>query len=233
LEYQPYPTLGNYIVNVATLSEPLAGRVLENLVDAVSYLHSLGISHHDIKPENILYNPKENTIKLFDFGLAVMVDPSLPMSTSNGGSPLYMAPEILLKPRHNVFISDVWSIGLVLYETLTGKSPFHICTSLKDLQKEWSKKRDISLPPVICSSNIRMLYNQMVKYNPEKRISMNELKKILAPLLMKNCLGLSLGVSSSHKKNAQRTSSVDAVIRTLNQSPKAKNLDDQKEVIFE
>jgi len=215
LEYQPYPTLGSYISTVSPLSEPLAVRVLQDLVSAVHYLHSLGISHHDIKPENILYNPKENTIKLFDFGLAVIVDPSNPVSSSNGGSPLYMAPEILQKSRHNVFISDVWSLGLVLCESLTGKSPFHYCESLKELQKEWSLKRDISLPQSIGSTHLRILYCQMVKYKPEKRISITNLKKILEPLLMKNCLGLSLG-GDCHKKNAQRTSSVDAVIRTFN-----------------
>jgi serine/threonine protein kinase len=215
LEYQPYPTLGSYISKISPLSEPLAVRVLQYLVEAVLYLHSLGISHHDIKPENILFNPKEQTIKLFDFGLAVIVDPLRPISSSNGGSPLYMAPEVLQKPRHNVFISDVWSLGLVLYESLTGKSPFHYCESLKDLQKEWSHKRDISLPQNMASSHLRMLYCQMVKYKPEKRISIMDLKKILEPLLMKNCLGLSLG-GNGHKKNAQRTSSVDAVIRTYN-----------------
>jgi len=229
LEYQPYPTLGNYVQSVGPLAEQLAGRVLEKLTEAVSYLHSLGISHHDIKPENILFNSKENTIKLFDFGLAVMVDPANPFSSSNGGSPLYMAPEVLLKSRHNVFLSDVWSIALVFYESLTGKSPFHFCNSLKELQKEWDKKRDISLPGY-CSNNMRNLYNQMVKYKPEKRITISELKKILVPMLMKNCLGLSLG--QDQKKVAQRTSSGDAVFRKPAIQPISK-ITEEKEIIYE
>jgi serine/threonine protein kinase len=228
LEYQPYPTLGSYVTNVSPLSEPLALRVLEKLVEAVHYLHSLGISHHDIKPENILFNCKENTIKLFDFGLAVTVDPALPMSSSNGGSPLYMAPEILQKSRHNVFLSDVWSIGLVLYETLTGKSPFHYCDSLKELKKEWARKRDLSLPKSICSSQLPMLYNQMVKYKPEKRISLSDLKKILVPLLGKKCLGLSLG-GDCKKKNAKRTFSVNAVIMTFNIPKEVDKIPEEKE----
>jgi len=176
LEYQPDPTLGCYIQNSSTLSEPQTVKVLFNLVDAVNYIHSLGISHHDIKPDNILYNCSTNTVKLFDFGLALTVDPLNPISSSNGGSPLYMAPEILLNKSHNVFLSDIWSIGLTLYEILVGISPFDSCSNLSSLKKEWTKEKDISLPKNI-SSKLRMVYAQMVKYDPEKRISSLEVKK--------------------------------------------------------
>jgi serine/threonine protein kinase len=178
LEYQPDPTLGSFIQNSSTLSEPQTVKVLYNLVDAVNYIHSLGISHHDIKPDNILYNCATNTVKLFDFGLALTVDPLNPNSSSNGGSPLYMAPEILLKKSHNVFLSDIWSIGLTLYEILVGISPFDSCSNISALKKEWTKKKDISLPKnIFISSKLRMVYAQMVKYEPEKRISSLALKK--------------------------------------------------------
>jgi len=215
LEYQPDPTLASYIQNVSTLSEPQAVKVLYSLADAVHYIHSLGISHHDIKPDNILFNCGSNSIKLFDFGLALTVDSSNPISSSNGGSPLYMAPEILLKKTHNVFSSDIWSIGITLYEILVGVSPFDTCKNLSSLKKEWSKRKDISIPKhVYISSKLRMVYAHMVKYEPEKRISSLELKKILVPLLTKKSLGNSLG-GSNGKTKTERTSSVNAIIRNI------------------
>lgn len=61
-----------------------------------------------------------------------------------------------------------------------------------------------------------MVYSQIVKYDPEKRISLTELKKLLNPLLSKKCLGTSLGGSNGKKRKAERTSSVQAVIRRIN-----------------
>jgi len=214
LEYLPYPTLSAYIHNVGTMGEMVSVKVLFGLVDAVSYLHSVGISHHDIKPDNILFNCDNNTIKLFDFGLAVIVDPDYPISNSNAGSPLYMAPEILLKDLHNVFQSDTWSIGICLYEILSGKSPFHYCDTLEDLQKEWVVKKDISLSYFLCSSKLRMLYSRMMKYDPDRRISLTQLKTILSTLITKRCISNSLG-GSGGKRGTQRSLSVQTVIRRI------------------
>jgi len=223
LEYLSYPTLSSYIQNTSTLSEPIAVKVLYELVDAVDYMHSVGISHHDIKPDNILFNHETNSIKLFDFGLAVTVDPHNPMSATNAGSPLYMGPEVLLNQDHNVFKADVWSIGICFYEILTGKSPFDQCKVLDELIKEWESKIDLSLPIFLSSSKLRILYSQMVKYDPDRRISTSELKKILATLVSKRCLGNSLG-GSGKKRKAERTTSVNAVIRRINGKSKKRTI---------
>jgi len=154
-------------------------------VDAVAYLHSLGISHHDIKPDNVLYNSEYHSIKLFDFGLAISVNPDDPISNCNAGSPLYMAPEVLSKVTHNVFIADVWSMGITLYEMLVGKTPYSHCKTLEDLEVEWTKRKDLSLPVFICSPYLRMVYSRMVYYDPARRITAFGLKQKLSGNIQK------------------------------------------------
>jgi len=211
--------LSFYIQNISTLAEPVAVKVLYGLVDAVDYLHSLGISHHDIKPDNILYNSECNTIKLFDFGLAISVNPDDPFSNCNAGSPLYMAPEVLSKDTHNVFVADVWSMGITLYEMLVGKTPFSNCKTLEDLEVEWSKRKDLSLPVFICSPYLRMVYSRMVHYDPARRITAFGLKQKLSATIQKKCIGNSLG-ESGVQRITQRSTSVQAVVRKIHKRTK-------------
>ena len=96
----------------------------------LDYAHEHGIVHRDIKPANIMLL-KNNQVKVCDFGIARMASPLL--HTRTGiimGSPLYMAPEqILSKPVDNR--SDIFSLGIVIYEMLTDATPFSASTSDK------------------------------------------------------------------------------------------------------
>jgi tetratricopeptide (TPR) repeat protein/predicted Ser/Thr protein kinase len=94
--------------------------------------HEKGIIHGDIKPENIMLGPN-NRVKILDFGVArrawraVAPDEatsSMETMTSSGGTPAYMAPEVLLQ-RPDDGRSDIFSLGLVFYEMLGGEQPFH------------------------------------------------------------------------------------------------------------
>jgi eukaryotic-like serine/threonine-protein kinase len=124
-----------------TLRERLTGPIkaeefLPIAVECASALaaaHEKGILHSDIKPENIMLTP-DGHVKLLDFGVARRVatadDPTLSMSMHNlsvqgaiGGTPAYMAPEILLGGVPDLR-ADVFSLGLVFYEMLSGKHPY-------------------------------------------------------------------------------------------------------------
>jgi len=96
------------------------------LLNSLFYLHSRGIVHHDIKPENIIVDYSKNTLKLTDFGSAKVFSKS--SEGAVGGTLNYMAPEVLMNMRGARNICDkavdVWSIGILTYLLISGIHPF-------------------------------------------------------------------------------------------------------------
>jgi len=210
LEYLQHPTLQDYLKIHKQLSESAALKVFLQLVSAVEHMHSKGISHHDIKPENISFDPETQNIKLFDFGLAVGLDLSLPPLTSwDAGSPLYMAPEVLLCDEHNPFVADAWSLGILLYELIVGKTPFWQCKTVEDLGKLWATRRSLTIPPEVpCSPKLRIVCSKLLSYTPAKRLTIPELKAALCPakIKTKGLLSRNRILSSSVPSAVQGTS---------------------------
>jgi serine/threonine-protein kinase len=103
-----------------------AGRLMDQLLDALAYAHARGVVHRDIKPPNLLINPA-NQLKVTDFGIARLGDMHLTQVGSVMGTPSYMAPEqiegLAVDGR-----ADLFSAGVVLYELLTGRKPFEGAT---------------------------------------------------------------------------------------------------------
>ncbi|KAI0266773.1 kinase-like protein [Gloeopeniophorella convolvens] len=107
------------------LSESQARFVFAQIVEAVHYLESQGVTHCDIKDENILVDSYLN-VKLVDFGSAVVVDPTeaRPLYTLFFGTTAYAASEVLQKKPYRAPPAEVWTLGVLLSYLLTGASPF-------------------------------------------------------------------------------------------------------------
>jgi serine/threonine protein kinase len=107
------------------LEEPMVLHLFSQLASIIDYCHSKGIYHRDLKPENILIQKTQNTIKLTDFGLSTKDE----LCREYGcGSVRYMAPECLdgkLAPSgYSTRSNDVWALGIILINLLTGKNPW-------------------------------------------------------------------------------------------------------------
>jgi serine/threonine protein kinase len=99
---------------------------------ALSHAHAAGIVHRDLKPANLFLTKRNATgpavIKVLDFGISKRLDVSKPtdraITSPHFGSPLYMSPEQIRANKHLDERTDIWSLGVIFYELLTGKPPF-------------------------------------------------------------------------------------------------------------
>jgi eukaryotic-like serine/threonine-protein kinase len=120
-------SLRDSLTHVGKLSPRTVTRVLHDVLDALAYAHRRGVIHRDIKPGNILHHGSHSLVT--DFGVAKALSASLPHSgtTSVGiaiGTPAYMAPEQLAADPNADHRMDLYAVGLLAYELLTGAQPF-------------------------------------------------------------------------------------------------------------
>jgi len=104
-----------------------AGRILREAAAALAVAHEAGIVHRDIKPENLMLEGKERRVLVMDFGIAKSTAGTQTGLTGTGmiiGTPTYMSPEQATGSKEVDVRSDVYSLGVVGYELLTGKPPF-------------------------------------------------------------------------------------------------------------
>jgi serine/threonine protein kinase len=109
------------------LSPREALAIVPQICEALQFAHDRGVVHRDIKPENILVDA-QGRVKIADFGLAKLMRPKageadLTLTRDAMGTPQYMAPEQIEKPEHVDHRADIYSLGVVFYEMLTGELP--------------------------------------------------------------------------------------------------------------
>jgi serine/threonine protein kinase len=118
------------------------------VIDAVACAHEAGVVHRDLKPENLFLVEGEGrpVAKVLDFGTAQLSDARLTGSSDIMGTPAYMSPESFMNARNVDARTDVWALGVILYEMIAGKAPFGVgAHTLYAIMVEIASKEPASL----------------------------------------------------------------------------------------
>eukprot|EP01135_Chromosphaera_perkinsii_P003620 Nk52_evm29s249 gene=Nk52_evmTU29s249 len=162
----------DYILKKGKLDENETRRFMRQLVDAVSYIHSLGIVHRDLKVENFILDRKHANLKIIDFGLGNAYNPD-EFSKTPCGSPQYSAPELISGKHYFAPGIDVWSLGINLYAMLTGKLPFK-SDRVSHLHKLMVDKKYV-MPPL--SDPCKDLLQAFLEPEPTLRITLEDVTR--------------------------------------------------------
>lgn len=150
------------------------------LVSAFSFLHKEEIVHRDLKPENVLMGA-DGYLKLADFGLAKSLDKKNPLTYSFCGTTEYLAPEIIKDEGHS-FTVDWWTLGILIYELATGRTPF-LHKNTHQTTKLIKSGRIIFPDPdkhkIYMSKEMQDLIVKLLNKNPKKRLGHNGGKEVM------------------------------------------------------
>ncbi|KAK9711583.1 hypothetical protein K7432_007748 [Basidiobolus ranarum] len=166
-----------YITEKGTLPEAECKQLFHQICLALQYLHHQGITHRDMKPENILLiNQEKNTVKISDFGLAKVVSEQSILQTMCG-TLTYLAPEIMSANSQKSYSQavDLWSCGIILYLMLLGSFPFSPSDSPDSHFVKIETPRILTFPehPNI-SNEAKNLLTRLLTEDPEKRINIDQ-----------------------------------------------------------
>ncbi|KAI0497306.1 hypothetical protein KFK09_020529 [Dendrobium nobile] len=161
------------VSNAGQLPENLCRRYFQQLIAAVSYCHSRGVFHRDLKLENLLLD-ENGDLKVSDFGLSAISD----QVQADGlfhtlcGTPAYVAPEILDKKGYSAAAVDLWSCGIILFVLVAGYLPFNDSSLIAMYRKIYNGEYHC---PKWTSLELRDLIGRLLDKNPETRITVEEI----------------------------------------------------------
>ena len=169
-----YCAQGSLVKRIGGMSEVAIRKVLHDVASGLAYLHAHDVVHQDIKPDNILLDDAGNYV-ITDFGISTRARSTLRKSVASsaahsGGTIAYMGPERFGKEPAPIKASDVWSLGAMLYELMTGDTPFGEHGGL--IQKSGAE-----IPTIQgnYSDELKQMVEQMLSLNPWDRPTAEDL----------------------------------------------------------
>jgi mitogen-activated protein kinase kinase kinase len=186
LEYVPGGSVQTMLNSYGALPEPLVRSFVRQILMGLSYLHGRDIIHRDIKGANILVDNK-GTIKISDFGISKKLEQSNILGNASNnrhrpslqGSVFWMAPEVVKQTEYTLK-ADIWSLGCLVVEMMTGNHPFPDCSQLQAIFKIGGGTASPTIPEH-ASEEAKAFLRQTFELNHDRRPSADEL--ILSPFL--------------------------------------------------
>lgn len=184
LEYVPGGSVQMMLKSYGALPEPLIKSFVRQILQGLEFLHSLNIIHRDIKGGNILVND-EGHVKISDFGISKKMETTDFLAgvaaarrrPSMQGSVFWMAPEVVKQTTYG-FKADIWSVGCLMVEMMTGSHPYPDCSQLQAIFKIGAGRIFPAIPEY-ASQDSRELLFQTFEVNQEFRPTAAEL--LLSP----------------------------------------------------
>jgi serine/threonine protein kinase len=156
------------------LEEADAARCFAQIVAALEYVHSRSICHRDVKLDNVLLYKHTQEVRLADYGLGEFVEKGKKLKLLCG-TPAYVAPEIVENKQYSGTAVDVWSLGVLLFITVTGHSPYKGKTHNDMLRAIMRARLPTSAPGwAELSTELQDLISVMLQGNPKIRATMSE-----------------------------------------------------------
>ena len=230
LEYIKGIDLVSLLANHNKLSEDEVIEIISQILFAISYCHSIGIAHRDLKPDNILFD-ENNKLKILDFGLDSLFGTDA-IAHPFCGTPCYAPTELLTEKEYDARAVDIWSIGIITYLLLHGTLPYdgrnmfelnnkirtgyphispHISTSAQNFIKSC-----LNIKPYERPNAIELLHNPFVK-DFCKKLTNNPLYKIFFPDSPKP---FALTVKTNTECLIAKASNTSLSLSSLNSTPR-------------
>jgi len=186
MEYFPSHTLGGEVNDGKAMPVARAARFATDVATGMSVAHRAGIVHRDLKPANVLIND-EGLVKIVDFGVAAAQKEGDTQLTRTGyviGSPKYMAPEQILGKKVDER-ADIYSLGVMLYEMLTGSPPYHRGDHMSVMYQhvQGRARPPVELNPDLPQPLSDVVMKSMALDKGKRFQTMDELKLALQPYL--------------------------------------------------
>jgi len=167
LEYAKGGSLFSLLRKCGYLPEPEVAGLFVDVASALDYLHRNGIVHRDLKPENILMCDG-NVAKLADFGWCAELNKDGGLRHTFCGTWDYLSPEMVNNEPHD-FTVDIWALGVLLFEMLTGKPPFTASSQMKAMNR--ITRVDLQIPDVV-SDLARDLISRLIVRDRRRRLGL-------------------------------------------------------------